>query len=128
MTLGLTSVGSTVRYAQWSPTALFRFSALTFNGHKIHYNEDWTSTVEGHPGLVVHGPLNLINMLDYWRDVYGRGYPREIRYRAMAPIYAGEKYLLRTEDGAHDANRSRWKIVADKGGITCVQGEIIGSK
>ena len=55
------------RHMHWSPVALFGFSALTYNAHMIHYNESWTRNVEGHPGLVVHGPLNLINMLDYWR-------------------------------------------------------------
>ncbi|KAK8076107.1 hypothetical protein PG994_003379 [Apiospora phragmitis] len=57
------------RQLRWSPVGLFRFSALTFNGHKIHYDGSWTRSVENHPSCVVHGPLNLISMLDYWRDV-----------------------------------------------------------
>ncbi|RFU79692.1 beta subunit of gdp-forming succinate- ligase [Trichoderma arundinaceum] len=86
-----------IRKLSWSPVGLFRFSALTFNGHKIHYNEDWTRTAEGHPGVVVHGPLNVINLLDYWRDVHGEGTgPDEIRYRAMSPVYGGEEYQIRT--------------------------------
>ena len=48
-----------------TPVSLFRFSALTFNAHKIHYSTEWCRDVEGHRGAVVHGPLNLINMLDY---------------------------------------------------------------
>ncbi|PSR79121.1 hypothetical protein BD289DRAFT_442882 [Coniella lustricola] len=67
------STPSIARHLSFSPVALFRFSALTFNGHMIHYNDPWARTVEGHRGLVVHGPLNLICMLDYWRDVYGGG-------------------------------------------------------
>lgn len=83
--------------------SLFRFSALTFNGHKIHYSRPWCREVEGHRDVVVHGPLNLINMLDFWRDEaeMDLDIPRSIRYRATAPFYAGEKYrgLLEKSDG-----------------------------
>ena len=61
-----------VRQLCWSPVGLFRFSALTFNGHQIHYNAEWAQTVEGHPSIVVHGPLNPLNILNYWRDIHGR--------------------------------------------------------
>ncbi|KAK0730138.1 hypothetical protein B0H67DRAFT_678041 [Lasiosphaeris hirsuta] len=83
----------------FSPPAPFTrrmFSALTFNAHMIHYDEGWTTSVEGHPPVVVHEPLNLISMLDYWRDVHSRNdaslalYPDEITYRALVPMYAGE--------------------------------------
>lgn len=82
-------------------TALFRFSALTFNGHKIHYLPEWCREVEGHRDAVVHGPLNLINMLDFWRDVAREGdaesVPRKIVYRAMSPLYVGEQYRILLE-------------------------------
>jgi hydroxyacyl-ACP dehydratase HTD2-like protein with hotdog domain len=79
--------------------SLFRFSALTFNGHKIHYNREWCQQVEGHRDLVVHGPLNLINMMDFWRDIIGDGeggqrWPKKINYRATNPLYAGERYRI----------------------------------
>ena len=74
--------------------SLFRFSALTFNAHMIHYSVPWCREKEGHRDIVVHGPLNLINMLDFWRDEQSNDYtiPRSIRYRATAPFYAGETY------------------------------------
>ena len=74
--------------------SLFRFSALTFNAHMIHYSQPWCREVEGHRDIVVHGPLNLINVLDFWRDEQSNDYsiPRSIRYRATAPFYAGETY------------------------------------
>ena len=83
--------------------ALFRFSALTFNAHMIHYSVPWCREKEGHRDIVVHGPLNLINMLDFWRDEQPNDYriPRSIRYRATAPFYAGEAYralLERVDD------------------------------
>lgn len=117
------------RSLRWSPTGLFRFSALTFNGHKIHYNEDWTRNVEGHPGEVVHGPLNLINMLDYWRDKIGRRLevdkPGEVVYRAMSPIYAGEEYhTYATEGREKDGGGQVWDVIVDKQGVACMKGEI----
>lgn len=117
------------RHLRWSPTGLFRFSALTFNGHKIHYNEDWTRNVEGHPGEVVHGPLNLINMLDYWRDTQGKTLglagPAEVVYRAVAPVYAGEEYqIYATGEREKDGSGQAWDIVVDKEGVICMKGEV----
>jgi hydroxyacyl-ACP dehydratase HTD2-like protein with hotdog domain len=81
----------------WSPIALFRFSALTFNAHMIHYCDPWCRTVENLHKPVVHGPLNLINILDLWRDNYAYDQgdaPRKITYRALAPLYSGEPYTI----------------------------------
>lgn len=109
------------RKLAWSPVALFRFSALTFNAHMIHYNEGWTRNVEGHPAAVVHGPLNLIVIMyvpfpphdsadttplqpckavliqhrDYWRDIHSGGQqPRIVTYRALSPVYTGYEYYI----------------------------------
>ncbi|UNI16611.1 hypothetical protein JDV02_003036 [Purpureocillium takamizusanense] len=117
--------GFPVRQLRWSPVGLFRFSALTFNGHKIHFNEEWSQRVEGHPGLVVHGPLNLINILDYWRDVHGAGLePASIGYRAMSPIYAGEAYSIKTERVGDEEGQRTHHIVAEKNGTVCMRAEI----
>ncbi|KAI4091677.1 MAG: hypothetical protein LQ339_008089 [Xanthoria mediterranea] len=90
--------------------SLFRFSALTFNGHKIHYSQPWAREIEGHRGIVVHGPLNLINMLDYWRDVQDDDHsiPHSIRYRATAPFYAREAYRALMEKGAGTTSIKLW--------------------
>ncbi|KAL8847344.1 MAG: hypothetical protein Q9221_007627 [Calogaya cf. arnoldii] len=90
--------------------SLFRFSALTFNGHKIHYSRPWAREVEGHRDIVVHGPLNLINMLDFWRDVQEDDYmiPHSIKYRAIAPFYAGETYRALLEKGVGTASIRLW--------------------
>ena len=50
------------------PVLLFRFSALTFNSHRIHYDRAWAMEVEGYPGLVVHGPLTSTLLVDFARD------------------------------------------------------------
>ncbi|KAJ5577393.1 uncharacterized protein N7459_006357 [Penicillium hispanicum] len=84
-----------------TPVTLFRFSALTFNPHKIHYSTPWARDVEGHKDIVVHGPLNLISILDLWRDIKGPGaddptalIPERISYRATSPLYAGDEYRI----------------------------------
>ncbi|KAL8800952.1 MAG: hypothetical protein Q9200_007084 [Gallowayella weberi] len=93
-----------------TPVSLFRFSALTFNAHKIHYSQPWCREVEGHRDVVVHGPLNLINMLNFWRDVQEDDYriPRSIKYRATAPFYVGEKYRALLERGAGSTSVKLW--------------------
>lgn len=107
--------------------ALFRFSALTFNAHMIHYNESWTRNVEGHPAVVVHGPLNLIGMLDYWRDVHAADgkQPSEITYRALSPLYAGDEYDVRTESASDEGEAGRtWELAVVRGDKKCMQGTI----
>ena len=90
--------------------SLFRFSALTFNAHMIHYSRPWCREVEGHREIVVHGPLNLINMLDFWRDEQPDDYviPTSIQYRATAPFYAGEKYRALLERNADRTSIKLW--------------------
>lgn len=90
--------------------SLFRFSALTFNAHMIHYSRPWCREVEGHREIVVHGPLNLINMLDFWRDEQPNdcAIPRSIRYRAIAPFYAGKSYRALLERGADTTSIKFW--------------------
>lgn len=103
---------------------MFRFSALTFNGHKIHYNEDWTGSVEDHPGIVVHGPLNLINILNYWTDIHGAGRgPKSVSYRAMSPLYAGDDYAIKTV-APEETKEKVVEIVAEKDGVICMKAEV----
>ena len=51
---------------------LFRYSALTFNGHRIHYDRRYVTEVEGYPGLIVHGPLIATLLLDLLRREHAR--------------------------------------------------------
>ncbi|KAK5096631.1 hypothetical protein LTS08_007504 [Lithohypha guttulata] len=68
----------------------------------IHYDLPWARDVEGHRNVVVHGPLNQISILDFWRDEMvkqgkhedGVVYPKELFYRATSPVYAGEPYRI----------------------------------
>jgi len=73
-------------------TVLFRYSALTFNGHKIHYDLAHAREVEGYPGLVVHGPLLATLLLELAGEMAGGGPITEMAFRAMAPIFADERF------------------------------------
>ncbi|MCW1930770.1 FAS1-like dehydratase domain-containing protein [Pararhodobacter zhoushanensis] len=74
------------------PVLLFRYSALTFNGHRIHYDRAFCAT-EGYDGLVVHGPLLATLLLDLLR-VDGGALPQSFRFRAKAPITDGTPFTL----------------------------------
>ncbi|NUA26765.1 FAS1-like dehydratase domain-containing protein [Cupriavidus basilensis] len=92
--------------AQWQrqlradPVMLFRFSALTFNGHRIHYDHDYVRDVEGYPGLVVHGPLQAMLTLDLLAREMPGATVRRFGFRGLAPIFDHDTV---TVGGAADA-------------------------
>jgi 3-methylfumaryl-CoA hydratase len=73
------------------PVLLFRFSALTYNGHRIHYDRDYARDVERYPGLLVHGPLQAIAMVEAARrndlKPTTSSSPVEFAYRLIAPLF-----------------------------------------
>lgn len=71
-----------------SPTLLFRYSAITFNGHRIHYDRPYATEVEGYPGLVVHGPLQATLLFNLAAAEGGR-VPRRFEYRGLSPAFSG---------------------------------------
>lgn len=73
-------------------TALFRYSALTFNGHRIHYDADYCRQVEGYPDLVVHGPLIATLLLDL--AVRHERPLQRFTYRATSPLFVGEPFSV----------------------------------
>jgi 3-methylfumaryl-CoA hydratase len=70
------------------PVRLFRFSALTFNGHRIHYDLPYATGVEHYPGLVVHGPLQAMVLLLRAMDHAGKS-PTAYSFRGVRPAFAG---------------------------------------
>lgn len=68
-----------------SQVLLFRYSALTFNGHRIHYDVDYAREVEGYNGLVFHGPLTATLLVDLACRTYERQ-PKEFSFRGLTPI------------------------------------------
>jgi 3-methylfumaryl-CoA hydratase len=75
------------------PALLFRISALTANTHRIHYDAPYVRDVEGYPGVVVHGPLLALAMLDVVRRNRPDRPVRSLAYRLHHPAFAGEQLL-----------------------------------
>lgn len=108
--------------AQWhrtvpcDPVLLFRYSALTFNGHRIHYDRPYATTQEGYPDLVVHGPLQAAMLIDLATEVR-RSLPRSFSFRGVSPLLAGAPF---TVNAAAEGDGVRlWS--ADAGGHTTMQ-------
>jgi len=80
--------------AQWkdrvdpSAVMLFRYSAVTFNGHRIHYDHPYVTQTEGYPGLVVHGPLIATLMCKAFRRAHPKATLRHLSYRGLRPLIA----------------------------------------
>jgi 3-methylfumaryl-CoA hydratase len=72
-----------------NPVLLFRFSALTYNAHRIHYDRDY-ARAEGYPGLVVHGPLQALLMAQLGRA----GRPAEFAYRLVSPLFEDQGLVV----------------------------------
>ena len=112
--------------ADWSravacdPVLLFRYSALTFNGHRIHYDADYARQEEGHAGLVVHGPLLATLLLDLWTREAGRAVPAHFSYRAVSAGYVPETL---TVAGTADGDGGRLWVAGDDGRL-CMTGEV----
>jgi len=70
-----------------SPTLLFRFSALTYNAHRIHYDRDYARDVEGYPGLLTHGPLQALAMAEAARSADCPVGDLSFEYRLMSPLF-----------------------------------------
>jgi 3-methylfumaryl-CoA hydratase len=76
------------------PVLLFRYSALTFNGHRIHYDRDYVTRVEGYPGLVFHGPLQASLIVELAAKLHGGRPPRKLSYRGVQPLFEGSEFSV----------------------------------
>lgn len=87
------------------PVMLFRYSALTFNSHRIHYDHPYTTTVERYPGLVVHGPLIASLLLRAFMDAAPDEPVTAYEFTARSPLFASEQVHLlgrRTDARTHE--------------------------
>jgi 3-methylfumaryl-CoA hydratase len=112
-------IGDTVAVVDPSPTLLFRYSAITFNGHRIHYDAPYATGVEGYPGLVVHGPLQATLLLHLASLVGGRQ-PDGFSFRSLSTLYDGEDMFLNAGK-LQDGSLSLWTSRA--GGPVAMQAE-----
>jgi 3-methylfumaryl-CoA hydratase len=96
-----------------SVVLLFRFSALTFNSHRIHYDRAWAMDVEGYPGLVVHGPLTSTLLIDFARDSNpGRVFARYTT-QARAPLFDTAPFELRGRPTADGRGCELWAVTPE---------------
>ena len=76
------------------PIMLFRYSALTFNGHRIHYDVDFCREHEGYPNLVVHGPLTATLLLDLFYHRFPERRITAFRYRGRSPLFVPNRFKV----------------------------------
>ncbi|WP_069132018.1 MaoC family dehydratase N-terminal domain-containing protein [Rhodohalobacter halophilus] len=77
-----------------SSIQLFRYSALTFNSHRIHYDQDYAREMEGYPNVVVHAPFLVLLMIDAFSSKADGKVISEIRYENRGPVYLGEQITI----------------------------------
>ena len=80
------------------PVLLFRYSALTFNGHRIHYDRDYVTRVEGYPGLIFHGPLQAAFIVELAAKLHGGAPPKKFSYRGLQPLFEGSEFSVNAND------------------------------
>lgn len=94
---------------------LFRFSALTFNAHRIHYDRDYARDVEGYPGLVVHGPLAATLLMNEFLAFRPQARPTSLTVRAIRPLFEGDSFELQA---CSNAEGEALRIVNANGDVT----------
>lgn len=89
-------LGSHSRRITPSKALLFRYSALTFNAHRIHYDAPYATTDEAYPGLIVHGPMQATLLCQLAADL--RGPPKRFGFRSLSPLYDTADFTLNAEE------------------------------
>jgi 3-methylfumaryl-CoA hydratase len=95
------------------PVLLFRFSALTYNSHRIHYDVRWATEKEGYPGLVVHGPLTTTLLIDFARDLNPGRSIRAYSTQARAPLFDVAPFELRGRPTADGRGAELWAVTPE---------------
>lgn len=93
---------------------LFRYSAVTFNSHRIHYDLDYATRREGYPGLVVHGPLLATLLMELLLQHHPGAAVHDFSFRALHPVFADSEFCL---CGRLDLAQARLWIVNGQGGL-----------
>jgi 3-methylfumaryl-CoA hydratase len=109
---------------QWyvDPVLLFRYSALTFNGHRIHYDRPYATGVEGYPGLVVHGPLLATLMVELARAQRPEATVTAFEFRAQRPVFDGARFQVAGTPSGDGTGAELW--VADAAGLVAAKGRV----
>ena len=101
------------------PLLLFRYSALTFNGHRIHYDLKYTTEEEHYPGLVVHGPLLATLMMELVREKVEDRPITGFVYRALHPVFDTGQFSVGGRNGKDGNSAELW--IADSHGTLAMQ-------
>ncbi|SDK43712.1 FAS1-like dehydratase domain-containing protein [Billgrantia gudaonensis] len=91
-----------------SPVLLFRYSAITYNSHRIHYDQQYATEVEGYPGLVVHGPMIATFMLRSFTRRFPQRRPIAFTYRGIRPLFASTPFHV----GGHHSSATHCALHA----------------
>jgi 3-methylfumaryl-CoA hydratase len=86
---------------------LFRYSALTFNGHRIHYDRDYVTKVEGYPGLIFHGPMQAALLVEFAAKLRGQ-VPKKFAYRGVQPLFEGSEFSVNANQT--DTGMELWTV------------------
>ena len=95
------------------PTILFRYSAIGFVGHRIHYDHPYTVNEENYPGLIVHGPLQATYLLRAAEKLMGKPV-KSFTHKVMAPVFANSEYMVGV-DKMDDSSVSCWGATKEFG-------------
>jgi 3-methylfumaryl-CoA hydratase len=102
-----------------TPTLLFRFSALTYNGHRIHYDRDYAREVEGYAGLLTHGPLQAMAMAEAARAAgLQRPAGTALEYRLVSPLLDHQGLVARARPNGETSVRDLWGRETARGTLT----------
>lgn len=103
-----------------STTMLFRYSAVTFNGHRIHYDEPYATGVEGYPGLVVHGPMIATLMCGAFVRAHPEKQVKSLSYRGLRPLIAPQPFNV----GGAVTESNTARLWAEQDGYLAHQAEL----
>jgi 3-methylfumaryl-CoA hydratase len=91
---------------------LFRYSALTFNGHRIHHDRDYVTRVEGYPGLIFHGPMQAALLVEFAAKLRGGRVPKKFSYRGVQPLFEGSEFSVNAN--MTDAGMELWTANSER--------------
>ncbi|CAM3920475.1 N-terminal of MaoC-like dehydratase domain-containing protein [Bordetella tumbae] len=103
---------------------IFRYSALCFNGHRIHYDYPYATQVEGYPGLVVNGGLSALCATEHLHQAWNGTSLSHITTRNVAPLFEGQTFHVESRTGEHDGE-VEFRVVSQTG-VTTLRGSATG--
>ena len=101
---------------------LFRYSAVTFNSHRIHYDLPYATTVEGYPGLIIHGPLSATLLIENFRKNTPGTILTSYHYRSVSPLICGKPIIFAGAQSSDAMSADVWAKNAS--GHLAMQGKV----